>query len=77
MFSNDTFDLKSLDDIFNRMLDTIMSSKDDIFIISEQSRRSFEDMQKELEIVRKQISIVIDEGDALEKVRSLLNKDLS
>jgi len=64
MFSNDTFDLKSLDDIFNRMLDTIMSSKDDIFIISEQSRRSFEDMQKELEIVRKQISIVIDDGDA-------------
>lgn len=76
MFSNDTFDLKSLDDIFNRMLDTIMSSKDDIFIISEQSRRSFEDMQKELEIVRKQISIVIDEGDALEKVRSLLSNDL-
>ncbi len=67
MFSNDTFDLKSLDDVFNRMLETIMSSKDDIFIISEQSRRSFEDMQKELEIVRKQISIVIEEGDALEK----------
>ncbi len=67
MFSNDTFDLESLDDVFNRMLDTIMSSKDDIFIISEQSRLSFEDMQKELEIVRKQISVVIDEGDALEK----------
>ena len=50
MFSNDTFDLKSLDDIFNRMLDTIMSSKDDIFIISEQSRRSFEDMQKSLKL---------------------------
>lgn len=77
MFSNDTFDLESLDDVFNRMLDTIMSSKDDIFIISEQSRLSFEDMQKELEIVRKQISVVIDEGDALEKkVRSLQSKDL-
>lgn len=76
MFSNDTFDLKSLDDVFNRMLETIMSSKDDIFIISEQSRRSFEDMQQELEIVRKQISTVIDEGDALEKARSLLSKDL-
>lgn len=76
MFSNDTFDLKSLDDIFNRMLDTIMSSKDDIFIISEQSRRSFEDMQKELEIVRKQISIVIDEGDALEKSTQLAKQRL-
>lgn len=76
MFSNDTFDLKSLDDIFNRMLDTIMSSKDDIFIISEQSRRSFEDMQKELEIVRKQISIVIDDGDALEKSTQLAKQRL-
>ena len=76
MFSNDTFDLKSLDDIFNRMLDTIMSSKDDIFIISEQSRRSFEDMQKELEIVRKQISIVIDDGDALEKNTQLAKQRL-
>lgn len=76
MFSNDTFDLKSLDDIFNRMLDTIMSSKDDIFIISEQSRRNFEDMQNELEIVRKQISIVIDEGDALEKSTQLAKQRL-
>ncbi|KOY82349.1 sensor histidine kinase [Lysinibacillus sp. FSL H8-0500] len=76
MFSNDTFDLKSLDDIFDRMLDTIMSSKDDIFIISEQSRRSFEDMQNELEIVRKQISIVIDEGDALEKSTQLAKQRL-
>jgi len=76
MFSNDTFDLKSLDDVFNRMLETIMSSKDDIFIISEQSRRSFEDMQRELEIVRKQISTVIDEGDALEKSTQLAKQRL-
>ena len=76
MFSNDTFDLKSLDDIFNRMLETIMSSKDDIFIISEQSRRSFEDMKIELEIVRKQVSIVIDEGDALEKSTQLAKQRL-
>lgn len=76
MFSTDTFDLKSLDDIFNRMLDTIMSSKDDIFIISEQSRRNFEDMKKELEIVREQVSIVIDEGDALEKSTQLAKQRL-
>ena len=76
MFSTETFDLKSLDGVFNRMLETIMSSKDDIFIISEQSRRSFEDMQKELEIVRKQISIVIDEGDALEKNTQLAKQRL-
>lgn len=76
MFSTETFDLKSLDGVFNRMLETIMSSKDDIFIISEQSRRSFEDMQKELEIVRKQISVVIAEGDALEKKTQLAKQRL-
>lgn len=76
MFSTETFDLESLDGVFNRMLETIMSSKDDIFIISEQSRRSFEDMQKELEIVRKQIAVVIDEGDALEKNTQLAKQRL-
>lgn len=76
MFSTETFDLKSLDGVFNRMLETIMNSKDDIFIISEQSRRSFEDMQKELEIVRKQISVVIDDGDALEKNTQLAKQRL-
>ena len=76
MLSTKTFDLESLDGVFNRMLETIQSSKDDIFIISEQSRRNFEDMQKELEIVRKQISVVIHEGDALEKSMQLAKQRL-
>lgn len=66
MFSNNKLDIASLDVIFNRMLETITSSKDDIFIISEQSRRSFEQMQNELEIVRQEISFIIDESDRLE-----------
>lgn len=66
MFSNEKFDIASLDVIFNRMLETITNSKDDIFIISEKSRRSFEEMQKELEIVRQEISLLIDETDHLE-----------
>ena len=73
MFSNDKLDIASLDVIFNRMLETITSSKDDIFIISEQSRRSFEEMQKELEIIRQEIALVIDEADNLE-VKSQLSK---
>ena len=73
MFSNDKLDIASLDVIFNRMLETITSSKDDIFIISEQSRRSFEEMQKELEIVRQEIALVIDEADNLE-IKSQLSK---
>ena len=66
MFSNNKLDIASLDVIFNRMLESITSSKDDIFIISEQSRRSFEQMQNELEIVRQEISFIIDEADHLE-----------
>lgn len=71
MFPNDRIDIASLDVIFNRMLETITNSKDDIFIISEQSRRSFEDMQQELEVIRQEISITIDESDNLEKLLQL------
>ena len=53
-----------------------MNSKDDIFVISEQSRKSFEDMQRELEIIRNQISIVIDEGDYLDKKVKLAKQRL-
>jgi two-component system, NarL family, sensor histidine kinase DegS len=67
MFSNDIVDVGSLDVIFNRMLETITNSKDDIFVISEQSRRSFEEMQKELEFVRQEILLIIDKVDHLEK----------
>lgn len=49
------------------MLETIMSSKNDIFIISEQSQRNFEEMQKELAAIREEIAIIIDEADYLEK----------
>ena len=73
MFSNDKLDIASLDVIFNRMLETITNSKDDIFIISEQSRRSFEQIQNELNIVRQEISLVIDEADYLE-AKSQLSK---
>ena len=76
MFSNEKLDLDSLDVIFNRMLETITNSKDDIFIISEQSRRSFEEMQQELEIVRHEIGIVINESDLLEKKMQLAKQRL-
>ncbi|MER2108693.1 MAG: sensor histidine kinase [Solibacillus sp.] len=76
MFQNDKIDIASLDVIFNRMLETITNSKDDIFIISEQSRRNFEDMQNELEIVRQEISMIIDEGDNLEKMTQLAKQRL-
>lgn len=76
MLENNQIDIASLDVIFNRMLETITSSKDDVFIISEQSRRNFEDMQQELEVVRHEIKIIIDESDNLEKLLQLSRQRL-
>ena len=76
MLQNERIDIASLDVIFNRMLETITNSKDDIFIISEQSRRSFENMQQELELVRQEIKMTIDETDSLEKSLQLSKQRL-
>lgn len=57
---------QSLDVIFDRMVEVMDHSKKDIFIISEQSRQSFEEMKVELEIIRSNIEMVILEGDTLE-----------
>lgn len=76
MLENNQMNIASLDVIFNRMLETITSSKDDVFIISEQSRRNFEEMQQELEVVRHEIKIIIDESDNLEKLLQLSRQRL-
>ncbi|MFY3791565.1 sensor histidine kinase [Ureibacillus sp. MALMAid1270] len=67
MLSNEKIDIASLDVIFNRMIDTITNSKNDIFIISEQSRRNFEQLKLELELVKQKIAITINECDLLEQ----------
>lgn len=61
-------DIQTLETIFNSMVRVMDQSKNDIFIISEQSRNSFEDMQKELALVKVDISRVITEGDYLESM---------
>lgn len=72
--TNKNFDTQSLDVIFNRMVDVMDDSKKDIFIISEQSRQSFEEMKLELEIIRGNIEAVIIDGDTLE-VKSRLARN--
>lgn len=76
MFSNEKLDINLLDTIFNRMIEVITSSKDDVFTISEQSRQTYENMQKELEVVRQELSLVITEGDALEQSTKLAKQRL-
>lgn len=60
------YDVKALDSIFGDVLDRMESSKQDIFVISEQSRQSYEDMKNELEDVRSNITRIVKAGDLLE-----------
>lgn len=66
MVKGNKIDIQALDKIFNRMVETIDSSKNDIFTISEQSRQSFEEMKLELGIVRIKLQDIIQENDMLE-----------
>lgn len=75
--TNKNFDTKSLDVIFDRMVEVMDHSKKDIFIISEQSRQSFEEMKVELEIIRGNIETVIIEGDLLETKSRLARNRLA
>lgn len=64
---NEQIDLKTLDTIFNNMVRAMSQSKDDIYIISEQSRVNYEQMKAELEQVKREIAILIKNNDLLEE----------
>ncbi|MGB6406569.1 MAG: sensor histidine kinase [Planococcus donghaensis] len=55
------------DSIFSAMLDGMEQAKQDIFVISEESRQSYEEMKNELEDVRVEISTIVEAGDLLEE----------
>lgn len=59
-------DSKLLDEIIDKMIHTVDSSKDEIFQIGEQSRQQYESLVEELADIKRQVSIVIEEGDKLE-----------
>ncbi|SKA95472.1 sensor histidine kinase [Sporosarcina newyorkensis] len=70
-------DIQQMEKIFENMVDVMDQSKNDIFLISEQSRQSFEEMQKELAEVKESISHVITEGDYLEDMSRHSRKRLA
>ncbi|NYF23882.1 sensor histidine kinase [Sporosarcina sp. JAI121] len=72
-----TIDIQTLETIFNSMVRAMDHSRNDIFIISEQSRQSFEDMQNELAIVKTDISRVITENDYLDEMTRHSRKRLA
>ena len=64
--NENTIDIQFLEKIFENMMHTMDQSKNDIFIISEQSRKNFSDVEDELAAIKEDISRVITEGDYLE-----------
>ncbi|MBT2687177.1 sensor histidine kinase [Bacillus sp. ISL-47] len=71
------FDTKTLDLILQKMIDTVGTSKDEIFRISEQCRTDHETLTDQLKEVKHMVLKVIDEGDKLEVQTKFARKRLS
>ncbi|MBY6037073.1 histidine kinase [Fictibacillus nanhaiensis] len=56
-----------LDGILNKTIDTVTESQSQIFEISEQSRREFIQLQRDLELVKQQVIEVIEKADHTEE----------
>lgn len=70
-------DLRTLDSILNKMLDTVNDSKYEIFEIGEVSQTEYEEIKKELEDVKKKVADVIYQYDSLEKRSRLSRRHLA
>lgn len=77
MNSSQKIDSKLLDEILDKMIGTVAGSKDEIFLIGEQSRQQYESLVEELVEIKKQVNTVIDEGDKLEAQARLARNRLS
>ncbi|MCK6206037.1 sensor histidine kinase [Bacillus infantis] len=71
------FDTKTLDFILEKMIETVDSSKDEIFRIGEQCRKDYETLADELKAVKEMVVRTIDEGDQLEGQTRFARKRLS
>ncbi|MFC5540580.1 sensor histidine kinase [Ureibacillus suwonensis] len=69
-------DFQSIDFIFNRMIENITNSKNDIFVICEQSRRTYEEMKIELELIKQKLKVVIAKSDTLARQTQMAKQRL-
>jgi len=60
-----TFDSKVLDKIIENMLQAVQNSKNEIFKIGETSRQEYENLVRELKVIKEQVNEVIDKSDKL------------
>lgn len=68
---------RDLDYIIDEMIDTVKKSKDEVFLISEDTRKEQENLHKELLKLREDVIVVINENEGLEKRAADARKHLS
>lgn len=71
------FDVKALDIILEKMVETVGESKNSIFDIEEQCRKDFEFLTRELEDIKIRVQFVIAENDRLDEQSRFSRKKLS
>ncbi|PLR82592.1 histidine kinase [Bacillus canaveralius] len=70
-------DTKTLDYILEKMVETVGSSKNEIFRIGEQCRQEYESLADELKDVKQQVGLIIAAGDKLDVQARFARKRLS
>lgn len=70
-------DIKALDRIVERMIDTVDHSKDEIFMIGEQCRKDYDSIFQELKEIKENVKKIIDEGNILDIKVRLVRQRLS
>ncbi|PRO65675.1 sensor histidine kinase [Alkalicoccus urumqiensis] len=58
--------LEAMETVLSHMMDTVATSKEQIFDIGEDSRQEYDSLKKELEIIKAQVIEVIEEGEKAE-----------
>jgi len=71
------FDTKALDQILEKMMDTVGNSKKEIFEIGQTCQNDFQTLTEELQEVKTAVRSMIEEGDKLEAMARLSRKRLS
>ncbi|ANC78610.1 histidine kinase [Fictibacillus phosphorivorans] len=72
-----TIDPHLLDGILNQTIDTVTASQSQIFEISEHSRQEFQQLRRELELVKQQVIEVIYKSDRTEEYAKLARTRLA
>ncbi len=65
--SHNQTERKMLNKILEDMLAVVSNSKDEVFEIGEQSRKEYEEVELELQLVKEKVVQIIEEGDLLER----------